>query len=269
MSAGLYSHTTRAVGTVLTAAIYNADHANHITNFNPSMMGAYSDSLAQHQLTSDPGGLGSEVLAGNMAAEIEQIRFCLKRIIGKAQWYIPPTTDLENFATMPAWTVKIRNNAAQGPGENVALAGITAGTVADGNFALGFASTGEIRKFDFAALSVLSDVNQYAKQQYTPEATLTDDVVIAWDLDVAQSAKVTLTATGRTLSNPSNQKAGASYVLRIIQDAGGNRTLAFGSAYKFPGGIDPTLSTGAGDIDLLACYSDGTNMYCVLQKDYA
>lgn len=96
MSVGLYSHTTRAVGTILTAAIYNSDHQNHITNANPSMTGAYSDSLSEHQLVSDPGGLGTEVLAANLAVELEQLRFCLKRITGKAQWYIAPAVDLES-----------------------------------------------------------------------------------------------------------------------------------------------------------------------------
>jgi hypothetical protein len=94
MSSGLYSHTTRATGTVLTAAIYNADHQNHITNQNPSATGGYSDNLTQHQLNSDPGGLGAEVLGTSVAAELEQLRFCIKRITGKTQWYVAPDTDL-------------------------------------------------------------------------------------------------------------------------------------------------------------------------------
>lgn len=94
MSIGLYSHTTRATGTVLTAAIYNSDHQNHITNSNPTMTGGYSDTLTQHQLTTDPGLLGTEILAGNMAVELEQLRFVISRIIGKAQWYEAPDLDI-------------------------------------------------------------------------------------------------------------------------------------------------------------------------------
>lgn len=95
MSVGLYSHTTRATGTVLTAAIYNSDHTNHITNANPLMNGAYSDNLTQHQLNTDPGGLGSEILAGSLAVELEQLRFAIKRITGKTQWYVAPTNNLD------------------------------------------------------------------------------------------------------------------------------------------------------------------------------
>ena len=87
MSSGLYTHTTRATGTVLTAAIYNADHVNHITNQNPTMTGAYSDNVAQMQATTSPGGVGSESLAGTLAGELERLRYGLKQITGGAQWY--------------------------------------------------------------------------------------------------------------------------------------------------------------------------------------
>jgi len=97
MSVGLYTHTTRGTGTTLTASIYNADHTNHITNQNPSMTGAYSDNVTQMQLNTDPGGLGSESLAGSLAGELERLRFAVKRITGKAQWYIAPATNLDSI----------------------------------------------------------------------------------------------------------------------------------------------------------------------------
>jgi len=99
MSSGLYSHTTRGTGTVLTAAIYNADHTNHITNQNPSMTGAYSDNVTQMQLTTDPGGIGTESLAPSLAGELERLRFQLKAITGGAQWYAPPSPSLAGLGT--------------------------------------------------------------------------------------------------------------------------------------------------------------------------
>lgn len=94
MSSGLYAHTTRGVGTVLTAAVYNADHNNHITNANPLMHGAYSDTVAQMKLQSDPGTLGAEILAATLAAELEALRFVIKRIAGTTFWYEVPATSL-------------------------------------------------------------------------------------------------------------------------------------------------------------------------------
>lgn len=92
MSVGLYSHVTRATGTVLTAAIYNGDHVNHITNQTPQMTGAYSDNVAQMQSATDPGLVGTESLAGSLAGELERLRFAIKRLGGGAQWYVAPVT---------------------------------------------------------------------------------------------------------------------------------------------------------------------------------
>lgn len=97
MSSGLYSHTTRATGTVLSASIYNADHVNHITNQNPSQTGAYSDNVAQMQTMTDPGEVASETLASSLAGEIERLRFAIQDIkvqlgITSAQWYSTPVS---------------------------------------------------------------------------------------------------------------------------------------------------------------------------------
>lgn len=108
MSTGLYGHTTRATGTVLTASIYNTDHQNHITNLNPTMSGSYSDNLVQFQSTIPPGDPGSEVLPSNLAGEIERLRYCIGRIVGGAQWYSPPDSDIATL-TGDAPIAKVAN----------------------------------------------------------------------------------------------------------------------------------------------------------------
>lgn len=94
MSQGQYSHTTRGTGTTLTAAIYNSDHVNHITNLNPTMSGGYSDSVGQMQTKTDPGGIGSESLTLTLAGELERLRFAIARITGKTHWYEAPDNNL-------------------------------------------------------------------------------------------------------------------------------------------------------------------------------
>jgi hypothetical protein len=97
---------------------------------------------------------------------------------------------------------------------------------------------------------------------------LTDQASIAWN--TALGAFATLTIGGnRTLANPTNLTAGASYALKITQDGVGGRTLAYGSAFKWAGGAAPVLSTAIGAVDVLTCISDGTNLYSVLQKAWA
>lgn len=115
------------------------------------------------------------------------------------------------------------------------------------------------------------DVHQYNKQQYLNLTTLTSfDSAggVEWNLDDAQVATITLT-TDTNLENPTNQQAGATYVLIVKQDGTGSRNMTFGSAYKFSFGITPTLSSGSGSIDVLTFISDGTNMLGTLTQDFS
>lgn len=105
-------------------------------------------------------------------------------------------------------------------------------------------------------------VNAYSAQQYATEATLTDAATVAWDVSVAQVAKVTL-AGNRTFGAPTNQQAGAFYGLLVIQDGTGSRTGAWNSVFKFPQATAPTLTTTANAKDFFVFRSDGTNMNLV------
>lgn len=97
---------------------------------------------------------------------------------------------------------------------------------------------------------------------------LSDGTNIATDCSLGNVFTVTL-GGNRTLTNPTNQAAGASYAWIITQDGTGSRALAYGSAFKFPGGTDPTASTGAGDVDIITGISDGTSVYCAMTKDFS
>jgi len=110
-------------------------------------------------------------------------------------------------------------------------------------------------------------VNGWTKQQYAVAGTLTDAVNISWNLDDNQSAKVTLDGN-RTLDNPTNMKDGATYILRVSQDATtGSRTLSYGTAYKWPGGTAPVLSTAVNSLDILTFICDGTLMHGTFSLD--
>jgi len=90
----LYSITTRASGTTLTANIYNTDHQNHVNNGDAEHLGGYSDSTSQMQATTDPGNVGSESLASSISDEIERLRYVIKALSGNDQWYQPTVANL-------------------------------------------------------------------------------------------------------------------------------------------------------------------------------
>ena len=85
--AGLYSHTTRSTGTTLTAAIYNADHQNHINNHVPAQMDDYSSSVAEMQTQTDPGEVGSESQPTSLAGELARLRKIIAEMKGTQYWY--------------------------------------------------------------------------------------------------------------------------------------------------------------------------------------
>lgn len=109
---------------------------------------------------------------------------------------------------------------------------------------------------------------EWTATQNFNSTTLTDGANIAWDAAANQVCQVTL-AGNRTLDNPTNMVDGATYVLRVIQDVGGTNTLAFGTAYLWPGGTAPTISAAGDAIDILTFISDGTNMYGVFSQAFA
>jgi len=99
-----------------------------------------------------------------------------------------------------------------------------------------------------------------------------DDVIvklanISWSLTSGVVSTVTLTGN-RVIDNPTNMTNGGTYILNLIQDATGSRTVTWGSAYQWPGGTAPTLTTGANAVDIVSFISDGTNMNGVAQLDF-
>ena len=105
-------------------------------------------------------------------------------------------------------------------------------------------------------------------QSYFVATTITNSgASYSWNLNTNQVSILTLNGN-KTLDNPTNQNAGAVYILIVKQSASGSNTLAFGTSYKFPGGIVPTISTTANKVDVLTFVSDGTNMLGVASQSY-
>jgi len=74
---------------------------------------------------------------------------------------------------------------------------------------------------------------------------------------------ITLTSNWTT-ATIAGMVAGSSYILQVIQDATGSRTIAWPATFKWTAGAAPTLSTAANAIDVLSIAYDGTNHYAAL-----
>jgi hypothetical protein len=89
--------------------------------------------------------------------------------------------------------------------------------------------------------------------------TLTDQATIAWDTSLGQIATITL-GGNRSIAAPTNLKVG-TYILHVIQDSGGSRTLTWNGVFKWPAGVAPVLTTTGNARDVMSFVSDGTNLY--------
>jgi len=89
--------------------------------------------------------------------------------------------------------------------------------------------------------------------------TLTDGATISWDTSLGRVATVTL-GGNRAVAAATNQKVG-TYILRVVQDGTGGRTLTWNGNYKWTAQTAPVLSTAIGAVDIITFFSDGTKMY--------
>lgn len=164
---------------------------------------------------------------------------------------------------------------SSGTNENLAINAKGSGTVVLGNTSTGgvdlgnggtgvtvhnaFTATGLVTYADMAG-AALATSSQYiagtssvlvpASVAYTAETTTTYGATTTFNFSTFINTSVTLTGNITTM-NVSNVKAGQAGQIRFIQDATGSRTTVWNSVFKFAGGVTPTLSSGAGDVDVL------------------
>jgi len=84
---------------------------------------------------------------------------------------------------------------------------------------------------------------------------------VAPDFTTFIDGQITLTGN-LTLANPTTNAAqnGRTGCLYLVQSGGGGTLSAVGTSWKFPGGTVPTLSIGAGSVDVL-CYKQRTTTF--------
>ncbi len=107
-----------------------------------------------------------------------------------------------------------------------------------------------------------------SSRAYNPILTLTDAASITSDFAKGNNFLVTI-GGNRTLAAPSNAVAGQSGCIYVIQDGTGSRTLAYNTVWQFVSATVPTLSTGAGDVDMLVYIArSASTIDAVLLKNF-
>lgn len=99
--------------------------------------------------------------------------------------------------------------------------------------------------------AVLNVAQTFSGAQTMSTTTLTYAASITPDFAVNSHQKVTLTGNV-TIANPTSPIEGQTGTLKITQDATGGRTVAWGTYYKWEGGVAPTYVTTANSISTYA-----------------
>lgn len=87
---------------------------------------------------------------------------------------------------------------------------------------------------------------------------LTDADTITWNADIGNIAQVTL-GGNRTLAAITNPQTGGIYILRVVQDGTGGRTLTFNAAYTFPQTANSVINGAAGGVTTFIFAYTGTS----------
>ena len=118
-------------------------------------------------------------------------------------------------------------------------------------------------------VAVLNTAQQYSRAHNFAATALTiTSGTVPWNLAENQVATLTVT-TNSTMNTPTNPQAGSTYVMIVTQGTGGSNTLSFSTAYKFPSGTVPVLSTGSAQVDVLSFVSNGTVLFGVSSQNFS
>jgi hypothetical protein len=118
-------------------------------------------------------------------------------------------------------------------------------------------------------VAVLNTAQQYSRaHNFSATALTITSGTVPWNLAENQVATLSVT-TNSTMNTPTNPQAGCTYVLIVTQGTGGSNTLSFSTAYKFPGGSAPVLSTGSAQVDVLSFVTNGTVLYGVSSQNFS
>lgn len=138
-----------------------------------------------------------------------------------------------------------------------------------GNFDTYMEIIGPLNVTGAAGTVQLNSTNVYTMAQAVTPAPLVSAATVNIDASLSNNFKLLLNINA-TLANPTGLMDGQIINIRITQDAVGNRTLLYGTKYKFAGGEFPTLSTAPNAVDLLCCvyYADLDILLCQLNRSF-
>lgn len=108
---------------------------------------------------------------------------------------------------------------------------------------------------------VLNGNLSVAKHAYFPSEIDNGNSGSSDTIDWTAGNKQKSTLTGNCTYTFTEPSGACNLILKLIQDGTGGRTVTWPGDVYWPDGTAPTLSTGAGEIDIVSFYYDGSDFY--------
>lgn len=169
-----------------------------------------------------------------------------------SQW--EPSTDGTSLTTsatnLTTGTVPLARLSGITNTEISASAGIAWSKISTVGFTIPTTTVLQLARLGIGAAADATGVLRIAGQYWSDEYDAGNSgTAISIDWNNGNTQLVTLTDNCTfTLSNP---HSGAPYMIILVQDATGSRTVTWPASVKWPGGVAPTLSTPASSIDVV------------------
>lgn len=116
-----------------------------------------------------------------------------------------------------------------------------------------------------SSLNATGDIIAKRYKLTMPTAT-TASSTTSLDLSTGNVFTINLSTNISTLTL--TNAAVGTYLVKFVQDATGSRTVSFPAAWKWAGGISPTLTTTANKLDIVTLVYDGTIFYATIVKNF-
>ena len=276
--AGTISGILKADGNgVVSAAVANTDFESPLS-FTAPLIRSSNTISAQTATTSNSGILSAsdwQLFNSKQAALIAGVGVTLSggntMNIGQAV----NTTSSPSFAGLTISGLNVSGLVANSAAGILSTIGVTGtGLVVKQNTPtlitpiLGNASATSISTGTITATgSIVSNSDITAKRfKLTMPLATTAASTTGVDLSTGNVFTINLVANIATF-NLTNPVVG-TYLLKFVQDATGSRTVAFPVAWKWAGGIAPTLTLTASKLDIVTLIYDGTNYYATIVKNF-
>lgn len=157
-----------------------------------------------------------------------------------------PNANADNVGSLIAVKGTPGGGAPATPDNHLLLATIT---IADSDTAIGTADIADSRSF----VSVMAGSRAFVDG--------VDGATITFDLKGGFEKKFQVTLGGNRTIALSNAKVGQCFIIKLVQDGAGSRTVTWFTTIKWAGGVAPTLTTTLNKADVFAFIVTGSGTY--------